>query len=31
MTKKIVLLMFFVQNDKTLLKEIGFSKYDINR
>ena len=29
--KKIVLLIFFNQNDKNLLKEIGFSKSDINR
>ena len=28
--KKIVLLMFLVQNDKNLIKEIGFSKNDIN-
>ena len=28
--KKIVLLMFLIQNDKNLLKEIGFSKTDIN-
>ena len=29
--KKIVLLIFLIQNDKSLLKEIGFSKNDINR
>ena len=29
--KKIVLLIFLIQNDKNLLKEIGFSKSDINR
>ena len=29
--KKIVLLIFLIQNDKNLLKEIGFSKNDINR
>ena len=28
--RKIVLLMFLIQNDKNLLKEIGFSKNDIN-
>ena len=28
--KKIVLLIFLIQNDKNLLKEIGFSKNDIN-
>ena len=28
--KKIVLLKFLIQNDKNLLKEIGFSKNDIN-
>ena len=27
---KIVLLIFLIQNDKNLLKEIGFSKNDIN-
>ena len=27
---KIVLLIFIIQNDKNLLKEIGFSKADIN-
>ena len=29
--KKIVLLIFLIQNDKNLLKEIGFSKNDINQ
>ena len=29
--KKIVLLIFLIQNDKNLLKEIGFSKNDIDR
>ena len=29
--KKVVLLIFLIQNDKNLLKEIGFSKNDINR
>ena len=28
--KKIVLLIFLIQNDKNLLKEIGFSKNGIN-
>ena len=28
--RKIVLLIFLIQNDKSLLKEIGFSKKDIN-
>ena len=28
--KKIVLLIFLHQNDKTFLKEIGFSRNDIN-
>ena len=28
--KKIVLLIFSIQNDKNLSKEIGFSKSDIN-
>ena len=28
--KKIVLLIFLIKNDKNLLKEIGFSKNDIN-
>ena len=28
--KKIVLLIFLIQNDKNLLKEIRFSKNDIN-
>ena len=29
--KKIVLLIFLIQNDKNLLKEIRFSKNDINQ
>ena len=29
--KKIVLLIFLIQNDKNLLKEIRFSKNDTNR
>ena len=29
--RKIILLTFLIQNDKNLLKEIGFSKNDINR
>ena len=29
--KKIVLLIFLIQNDKNLIKEIGFSKNDINQ
>ena len=29
--RKIVLLIFLIQNDKNLLKEIGFNKNDINR
>ena len=29
--KKIVLIILLIQNDKNLLKEIGFSKNDINR
>ena len=29
--KKIVLIIFLFQNDKNSLKEIGFSKNDINR
>ena len=29
--KKIVLLIFLIQNDKNLLREIGFDKNDINR
>ena len=29
--RKIVLLIFLIQNDKNLLQEIGFSKNDINR
>ena len=28
--RKIVILIFLIQNDKNLLKEIGFSKNDIN-
>ena len=28
--RKVVLLIFLIQNDKNLLKEIGFSKNDIN-
>ena len=28
--KKIVLLIFLIQNDKNLLKEIGFSKNDFD-
>ena len=28
--RKVVLLIFLIQNDKLLLKEIGFSKNDIN-
>ena len=28
--KKIVLLIFLIQNDKNLLKEVGFSKADIS-
>ena len=28
--KKIVLLIFLIQNDKNLLKEVGFSENDIN-
>ena len=28
--RKIVLLIFLIQNDKNLLKEIGFGKKDIN-
>ena len=28
--RKIVLLIFLIQNDKNLLKEIGFSKNNIN-
>ena len=28
--KKIILLIFLIQNDKSLLKEKGFSKNDIN-
>ena len=29
--KKLVLLIFLIQNDKNLLQEIGFSKNDINQ
>ena len=29
--KKIVLLIFLIQNDENLLKEIGFTKNDINQ
>ena len=29
--KKILLLIYLIQNDKNLLNEIGFSKNDINR
>ena len=29
--RKIVILIFLIQNDKNLLKEIGFSKSEINR
>ena len=29
--KKIVLLLFLIQNDKNLLHEVGFSQRDINR
>ena len=29
--KKTILLIFLLQNDKNLVKEIGFSKNDINR
>ena len=28
--KKLILLILLIQSDKTLLKEIGFSKNDIN-
>ena len=28
--RKIVILMFLIQNDKNLLKEVGFSKNDNN-
>ena len=28
--RKLVLLLYLIQNDKNLLKEIGFSKNDIN-
>ena len=29
--RKIVLLIFLIQNDKNLLQEIGFNKNDINQ
>ena len=29
--RKIVLLVFLIQNDKNLLQEIGFNKNDINQ
>ena len=29
--KKVVLLIFLIQNDKNLLNEIGFSQRDMNR
>ena len=29
--KKVVLLIFLIQNDKNLLNEVGFSQRDINR
>ena len=29
--KKIVLIIFLIQNDKNLLHEVGFSQRDINR
>ena len=29
--KKIVLILFLIQNDKNFLKEVGFSKNDINQ
>ena len=29
--RKIVLLIFLIQNDKNLLHEVGFSERDINR
>ena len=29
--RKIILVIFLIQNDKNLLKEIGFSKNDISR
>ena len=29
--RKVVLLIFLIQNDKNLLREIGFSENDINR
>ena len=28
--RKIVLLMFLIKDDKNLLKEVGFSKNDVN-
>ena len=31
MIKKIVLLIFLIPNDKTLLHEVGFSSRDINQ
>ena len=29
--RKIVLLIFLIQNDKNLLREVGLSKHDINQ
>ena len=29
--RKIVLLIFLIKNDETLLREVGFSESDINR
>ena len=29
--RKIVLLMFLIKDDKNLLKEVGFSRNDINQ
>ena len=29
--KKIIMMIFLIQNDKNLLEEIGFSKNDIDR
>ena len=29
--RKIVLLIFSIQNDKNLLHEVGFNEHDINR
>ena len=29
--KKVVLLLFLIQNDKNLLNEVGFTQRDINR